>query len=603
MLTSITEGILCCLTGKAASLVLPLESSEPADGFEFVEVKPGRVLRVRHIVPERPSAATEEQVAEKEQTDSECDDDSSPEESNHGSSSSCSIHCKRKITVYRNGQLVIENLGDVLHSEILQCQDGDLEPCSTVEVELADYKEASSPDPNPAPPSVPPPPGEQKPAPPPRRRRRKPKRTVLIDSKRVISSCKGTHSDVALFFIHGVGGSLDIWSSQLDFFSRLGYEVIAPDLAGHGASTAPQIAAAYTFYALAEDLRAIFKRYAHKRNILIGHSYGVSFCTFLAHEYPDLVHKVVMINGGGPTALEPSLCSIFQLPSCVLHCLSPCLAWSFLKAGFAHQGTKEKQLLKQGNAFNVSPFVLRAMMSGQYWPEGDEVYHAELTVPILLVHGMCDKFVPMDEDQRMAEILLFAFLKVIEEGSHMVMMECPDTVNTLLHEFFLWEPDMSKKDSSKRDTEKTVAVRDIPQTLKVSMDYRVHMYFLFSSVCANKLLVLRERTARIGWSLGKLPCTLEDPAESVELVHSSSTSTKTTLLLLNLRFDYLTHLPLQNPRIDLTREAYEWDPTIVGTHPPGGTTHPVCQFRRTATDVHAMLLSRFNQDSPRHPGP
>lgn len=44
------------------------------------------------------------------------------------------------------------------------------------------------------------------------------------------------------------------------------------------------------------------------------------------------------------------------------------------------------------------------MMSGQYWPEGDEVYHAELTVPILLVHGMHDKFVPVEEDQRMAEV-------------------------------------------------------------------------------------------------------------------------------------------------------------------------------------------------------
>lgn len=269
MLTSIAEGILCCLTGKAASLVLPLESSQPSDGFEFVEVKPGRVLRVRHIVPERQPVVTEEQVDGKEETDGDCDDGDSPEDL--GSS----VHCKRKITVYRNGQLVIENLGDVLHSEILQCQDGDLEPCSTVEVELADYKETpSSPDPNPVPPPVPPTIGEQKPAPPPRRRRRKPKRTVLIDSKRVITSCKGTHSDVALFFVHGVGGSLDIWSSQLDFFSRLGYEVIAPDLAGHGASTAPQIAAAYTFYALAEDLRAIFKRYARKRNILIGHSYG-----------------------------------------------------------------------------------------------------------------------------------------------------------------------------------------------------------------------------------------------------------------------------------------------------------------------------------------
>ena len=58
---------------------------------------------------------------------------------------------------------------------------------------------------------------------------------------------------------------------------------------------------------------------------------SVSFCTFLAHEYPDLVHKVIMINGGGPTALEPSLCSVFNMPTCVLHCLSPCLAWSFLK--------------------------------------------------------------------------------------------------------------------------------------------------------------------------------------------------------------------------------------------------------------------------------
>lgn len=274
MLTSIAEGILCCLTGKATSLVLPLESSEPSDGFEFVEVKPGRVLRVRHIIPERQPEAAEQQVSVKDKANEDCDH--KPGKDNHSQSSAgSSVHCKRKITVYRNGQLVIENLGDVLHAEILQCQDGDLEPCSTVEVELADYKEMpSSPEPKPIPPPVPPSVGEQKPDPPPRRRRRKPKRTVLINSRRVISSCKGTHSDVALFFMHGVGGSLDIWGSQLDFFSRLGYEVIAPDLAGHGASTAPQIAAAYTFYALAEDIRAIFKRYARKRNILIGHSYG-----------------------------------------------------------------------------------------------------------------------------------------------------------------------------------------------------------------------------------------------------------------------------------------------------------------------------------------
>ncbi|XP_051893524.1 protein ABHD8 isoform X2 [Pristis pectinata] len=411
MLTSITEGILCCITGQPLNVVGTVDSVEAADGYEYVEVKPGRVLRVRHIVPSR----TEEPAAEEEEG----------EVSGRGV-----VHCRRRICVYRGGQLVIENLGDVVRSETLQGAGGGGEPAGTVEVELSE-------------PSAP---GEGSAAPDPssaKRRRRKPKRTVLIDCKKRITSCKGTHSDVALFFIHGVGGSLDIWKEQLDFFGKLGYEVVAPDLAGHGSSTAPKVGAAYTFYALREDMRAIFKRYGKRRNVLIGHSYGVSFCTFLAHEYPDQVHKVVMINGGGPTALEPSLCSIFNLPTCVLHCLSPCLVWSFLKAAFARQGAKEKLLLKEGNAFKVTSFVLRAMMSGQYWPEGDEVYHAELTVPVLLVHGLHDKFVPVDEDQRMAEILLIAFLKVIDEGSHMVMMECPETVNTLLHEFLLWEPEVS----------------------------------------------------------------------------------------------------------------------------------------------------------------
>ncbi|XP_026130683.1 protein ABHD8 isoform X1 [Carassius auratus] len=438
MLTSFVDGIFCCFTGKSTNVVVPIESSEPTDGFEFVEVKPGRVLRVRHIIPDRP-------VVEEP-----------------GTGEGGTVSCKRKISVYRNGQLLIENINEATPPELVRYQNGD----STVDTDVSNCEappaaQASEPTPGSATAGQA---TDIKPAPqqnlqPVQRRRRKPKRSIVIDCERKITCCKGAHPDVVLFFIHGVGGSLDIWGSQLDYFSQLGYEVIAPDLAGHGASSAPQIPAAYTFYALAEDVRIIFKRYAKKRNILVGHSYGVSFCTFLAHEYPEQVHKVVMINGGGPTALEPSLCSVFNLPTCVLNFLSPCLTWSFLMAGFAHQGTREKKLLKENNAFNVSSFVLRSMMSGQYWPEGDEVYHAEITVPVLLVHGMYDKFVPVQEDQRMAEILLLGFLKIIDDGSHMVMMECPDVVNTLLHEFFLWQPATASKPKQESAPTKTTTTK------------------------------------------------------------------------------------------------------------------------------------------------
>lgn len=244
MLAGVMERIICCLTGRSANVVVPIETSEPADGFEFVEVKPGRVIRVRHIIPDR------QQVE------------------NHGSHAG-SIPCKRKISVYRNGQLYIENLSDAAHTEPLNCLNGDPEPNSTVEVELSDCNSTAPDDSRTHPDGavVQQPQAVQ-------RKRRKPKRTVVIDCERKITCCKGTHADVVLFFIHGVGGSLDIWGNQLDFFSHLGYEVVAPDLAGHGASSVPQVSAAYTFYALAEDVRAIFKRYARKRNILVGHSYG-----------------------------------------------------------------------------------------------------------------------------------------------------------------------------------------------------------------------------------------------------------------------------------------------------------------------------------------
>lgn len=115
-------------------------------------------------------------------------------------------------------------------------------------------------------------------------------------------------------------------------------------------------------------------------------------------------HSDLTVNSGPCVFIIPTIPSIIPHFLNVFVILLYFLPSVSLRAGFARQGAKEKQLLKDNNAFNVSSFVLRAMMSGQYWPEGDEVYHAELTVPTLLIHGIHDKFVPIEEDQRMAEV-------------------------------------------------------------------------------------------------------------------------------------------------------------------------------------------------------
>ena len=80
--------------------------------------------------------------------------------------------------------------------------------------------------------------------------------------------------DVTLFFIHGVGGSADIWNAQIDFFANLGLEVIAPDLIGHGFSQSPDNQRMYHFNEILADLETLFDKYCKRQNIVIGHSYG-----------------------------------------------------------------------------------------------------------------------------------------------------------------------------------------------------------------------------------------------------------------------------------------------------------------------------------------
>lgn len=56
--------------------------------------------------------------------------------------------------------------------------------------------------------------------------------TRLPDLENLSQHLSSPYKDVTLFFIHGVGGSADIWNAQLEFFASLGLEVIAPDLIG-----------------------------------------------------------------------------------------------------------------------------------------------------------------------------------------------------------------------------------------------------------------------------------------------------------------------------------------------------------------------------------
>lgn len=240
-------------------------------------------------------------------------------------------------------------------------------------------------------------------------------------------------SSVVLFLIHGVGGSSDMWDAQIHYFLNEGYEIVSLDLLGHGKSSKPSINAAYLFDKLANDVLYVFDMFCKRRNVVIGHSYGSSFCTFLSKERGHSISKMVLISGGGPTTLMPDRCSAFCLPMPMFYLLRPALVKMFRRMAF-HVNTNER-IRNKIATFGISSHVLKAVMQGQHWSEADEQYHADLLVPVLLVYGKGDQFVSYEDEVWMNETLYGSELEIIENAGHMVMVEAPTIVNIVIHKF------------------------------------------------------------------------------------------------------------------------------------------------------------------------
>lgn len=86
--------------------------------------------------------------------------------------------------------------------------------------------------------------------------------------------------------LHGIGCSADVWWAIIKSLVSRGYEIVAPDMLGHGFSSAPDKKKAYSFRSLLKHATFIFDHYISmdesRRCIVIGHSFG-SVSVFLVN--------------------------------------------------------------------------------------------------------------------------------------------------------------------------------------------------------------------------------------------------------------------------------------------------------------------------------
>ncbi|MCW4352929.1 alpha/beta fold hydrolase [Hoyosella sp. YIM 151337] len=108
-----------------------------------------------------------------------------------------------------------------------------------------------------------------------------------------------------LVFLHGWGVSTKTYRKSLEALADRGYRVYAPTLPGFGGAERLKVGrATLGHYAdwVADFIRDVVPAHKSQGVTLVGHSFGGGVAITTAHDHPDLVARLVLVNSIGGSA-------------------------------------------------------------------------------------------------------------------------------------------------------------------------------------------------------------------------------------------------------------------------------------------------------------
>jgi pimeloyl-ACP methyl ester carboxylesterase len=238
-----------------------------------------------------------------------------------------------------------------------------------------------------------------------------------------------------LLLIQGLGQGSWVWRAQVPVFAER-WRTIAFDLRGTGRSPAPD--EPYGIDDLAADAADIL---AGRRAHVLGFSMGGYIALTLALARPELVRSLVLVGTGAggpdrvprPKHVQQAFTEALGSPLEEYGRLT--MPYTFAP-GWAEQNAERfEEILSARMEHPTEYFTLDLHAEACYAYYAAGVAVEEIGVPALVVHGVEDLIVPVENGRMLAARLPHARLVELPGRGHNIALEDPDALNELVLDF------------------------------------------------------------------------------------------------------------------------------------------------------------------------